>query len=65
VRLNQDSVLVAFTRLLPFFILNVLAVLWALYSPSDIFSTHPRMFLWMLGLLNSKLVVRSRFGMSS
>ncbi|KAE9109578.1 hypothetical protein PF010_g11483 [Phytophthora fragariae] len=57
VRLNQDSVLVAFTRLLPFVILNTLAGLWALYSPSDIFSTHPRMFLWMLGLLNSKLVL--------
>ncbi|CAH0488746.1 unnamed protein product [Peronospora farinosa] len=57
VRLNQDSVLVAFTRLLPFIFLNTLAGLWALYSPSDIFSTHPRMFLWMLGLLNSKLVL--------
>ncbi|TDH68473.1 hypothetical protein CCR75_001427 [Bremia lactucae] len=57
VRLNQDSVLVAFTRLLPFVVLNTLAGLWALYSPSDIFSTHPRMFLWMLGLLNSKLVL--------
>uniref|UniRef100_A0AAV1UPU4 CDP-alcohol phosphatidyltransferase n=1 Tax=Peronospora matthiolae TaxID=2874970 RepID=A0AAV1UPU4_9STRA len=57
VHLNQDSVLVAFTRLLPFIIINALAGLWALYSPSDIFLTHPRMFLWMLGLLNSKLVL--------
>ncbi|CEG39698.1 cdpalcohol phosphatidyltransferase [Plasmopara halstedii] len=57
VRLNQDSVLVAFTRLLPFVILNALAGFWALFSPSDIFSQHPRMFLWMLGLLNSKLVL--------
>lgn len=57
VRLNQDSVFVALTRLLPFVILNTLAGLWALYSPSDIFSQQPRMFLWMLGLLNSKLVL--------
>ncbi|RLN65069.1 hypothetical protein BBP00_00003079 [Phytophthora kernoviae] len=57
VRLNEDSVLVAFTRLLPFIILNSMAGLWALFSPSDIFSTHPRLFLWMLGLLNSKLVL--------
>ncbi|CAI5713617.1 unnamed protein product [Hyaloperonospora brassicae] len=57
VRLNEDSILVAFTRLLPFITLNALAGLWALFSPSDIFSTHPRTFLWMLGLLNSKLVL--------
>ncbi|KAI9911261.1 hypothetical protein PsorP6_009449 [Peronosclerospora sorghi] len=57
VRLNHDSILVALTRLLPFVILNALAGLWALYSPSDIFSTHPRLFLWMVGLLNSKLVL--------
>lgn len=58
VRLRKDSIPVAFTRLAPFVILNVMAGLWATFSPSDIFTTYPRMFLWMLGLLNSKLVVR-------
>ncbi|RLN97147.1 hypothetical protein BBJ28_00007853 [Nothophytophthora sp. Chile5] len=56
VRLRKDSVLVAFTRLVPFLSLNTLAGLWAIFSPADIFSTHPRLFLWMLGLLNSKLL---------
>jgi len=58
VRLRKDSIPVAFTRLAPFVILNVMAGLWATFSPTDIFTVYPRMFLWMLGLLNSKLVVR-------
>ncbi len=49
---------VAYTRLLPFAVLNGLAILWAIYSPSDIMKQHPRLFLWTIGLLNSKLVVR-------
>ncbi|TMW65115.1 hypothetical protein Poli38472_009282 [Pythium oligandrum] len=57
VRLRSDSLIVALTRLTPFFILNSMAAAWALLSPSDIFSTYPRLFLWMLGLLNSKLVL--------
>ncbi|KAF1328624.1 Cdp-alcohol phosphatidyltransferase, partial [Globisporangium splendens] len=57
VRLANDSILVALTRLTPFFILNSLAALWVMFSPSDIFSLYPRMFLWMIGLLNSKLVL--------
>uniref|UniRef100_K3WTS5 CDP-alcohol phosphatidyltransferase n=1 Tax=Globisporangium ultimum (strain ATCC 200006 / CBS 805.95 / DAOM BR144) TaxID=431595 RepID=K3WTS5_GLOUD len=57
VRLANDSILVALTRLTPFFILNSLAALWVVFSPSDIFSQYPRMFLWMIGLLNSKLVL--------
>lgn len=58
VRLRKDSILVALTRLAPFFILNSLAALWVVFSPSDIFAQYPRLFLWMIGLLNSKLVVR-------
>lgn len=58
VHVRKDSIIVAFTRLAPFIIVNVMALLWALYSPTDIFVTYPRLFLWMLGLLNSKLVVR-------
>lgn len=55
--MRKDSIIVAFTRLAPFIIVNVMALVWALYSPTDIFVTYPRLFLWMLGLLNSKLVV--------
>lgn len=61
VRLRKDSMVVALTRLAPFCIINVLGVLWAIFSPSDIFAQYPRTFLWMLGLLNSKLVVRTLF----
>lgn len=48
---------VAITRLFPFILLNGLAFGWALYSPLDIFQRHPRIFLWTLGMLNSKLVL--------
>lgn len=58
VRLRKDSMVVALTRLAPFWIINLLGVAWAIFSPSDILTQYPRMFLWMLGLLNSKLVVR-------
>lgn len=57
VRLRRDSILVAFTRLTPFYIVNIMAAAWAVLSPSDIFTAYPRLFLWMLGLLNSKLVL--------
>ena len=58
VRLRRDSIVVAFTRLLPFVLLNAIAAFWALTSPSDIFAAYPRLFFWTLGFLNSKLVVR-------
>ncbi|GAB9462761.1 hypothetical protein Gpo141_00000245 [Globisporangium polare] len=57
VRLRKDSMIVALTRLAPFCIINLLGVAWAIFSPSDIFAQYPRTFLWMLGLLNSKLVL--------
>jgi ethanolaminephosphotransferase len=57
VRLNTDSLMVALTRTSPFFALNTMAGIWGLYSPSGIFQVYPRTFLWMLGLLNSKLVL--------
>lgn len=58
VRVRKDSMFVAITRLAPFILVNVLLVLWATFSPTGIFVQYPRLFLWMLGLLNSKLVVR-------
>lgn len=58
VRVRHDSLIVAVTRLAPFVIVNALGVLWATFSPSNIFAQYPRMFLWMAGLINSKLVVR-------
>ncbi|GLD99572.1 hypothetical protein PINS_up008298 [Pythium insidiosum] len=57
VQARRDSLAVAMTRTTPFFILNGLAAAWGLLSPSNIFAAYPRMFLWMLGLLNSKLVL--------
>ncbi|RHY45391.1 hypothetical protein DYB34_012065 [Aphanomyces astaci] len=57
VRKQRISVAVAMTRLIPFALFNGLAIIWALYSPSDILSHHPRLFLWTAGLLNSKLLL--------
>jgi ethanolaminephosphotransferase len=51
------SILVAFTRLMPFLFLNCLALLWAQLSPTNILASHPRIYLWTIGLLNSKLVL--------
>ena len=58
VRAQKGSLAVAMTRLVPFILLNGLALFWALHSPSNILSHHPRLILWTTGLLNSKLLVR-------
>ncbi|CAK4675910.1 hypothetical protein LEN26_020434 [Aphanomyces euteiches] len=57
VRAQKGSLAVAATRLVPFILFNGLALFWALHSPSDILSHHPRLFLWTAGLLNSKLLL--------
>ncbi|KDO22507.1 hypothetical protein SPRG_11691 [Saprolegnia parasitica CBS 223.65] len=57
VHAQKGSFLIALTRLTPFAILNGLALLWAILSPANIKAIHPRMFLWTIGLLNSKLVL--------
>merc|ERR1711920_1121481 len=48
---------IAFTRLSPFVILNALALVWVVYSPTDILSRQPRALAWTLGFLNSKLLL--------
>ncbi|KAF0700023.1 Aste57867_9409 [Aphanomyces stellatus] len=54
---QKKSLAVAFTRLIPFALLNGLVIFWAVHSPSNILGVHPRMFLWTAGLLNSKLLL--------
>ncbi|ETW10434.1 hypothetical protein H310_00739 [Aphanomyces invadans] len=54
---QKSSLVVAMTRLIPFALFNGLAIFWALHSPSNVLSVHPRMFLWTTGLLNSKLLL--------
>ena len=57
VRQYDDRMTVAVTRLLPFLILDALALAWVYWSPTDILALHPRLFVWTLGLLHSKLVL--------
>jgi len=54
--LGEVTLWVAFTRLLPFVLLYSLATLWISFSPQDIMKTHPRIVLWTIGLLFTKLV---------
>jgi len=53
---SEITMWVAFTRLLPFVCLYSLASVWIIFSPQDIMKTHPRIVLWTIGLLFSKLV---------
>ena len=46
----------ALTRLLPLFVVTVMANLWVYTSPAEIFREHPRIVCWTFGLLYTKLV---------
>ena len=48
---------IAATRAIPFFVMVAAAWLWAVYSPSDVVSRNPRLFLWVLGLVLCKQVM--------
>lgn len=54
----------AILGLTPFAALIGLSALWVLWSPSDIFTDHPRLIMWTVGLLFAKVMssnVTSRF----
>ena len=42
----------------PFLLIIGMALAWVVYSPSDIMALHPRLVLWALALLFSKLVTQ-------
>ena len=48
---------VALSRIIPLLAMLSTAVVWAYFSPTDILSRHPRIFMWTLGLLLCKLVM--------
>lgn len=41
--------------LTPFAALIGLSALWVLWSPSDIFVDHPRLIMWIIGLVFAKV----------
>lgn len=45
----------AILGLTPFVALIGLSGLWVLWSPSDIFTDHPRLIMWTVGLLFAKV----------
>ncbi|KAF1330170.1 Cdp-alcohol phosphatidyltransferase, partial [Globisporangium splendens] len=47
----------AILGLTPFLALIGLSGLWVLWSPSDIFTDHPRLIMWTVGLLFAKMVM--------
>eukprot|EP01063_Lacrimia_lanifica_P013153 TRINITY_DN19789_c0_g1_i1.p2 TRINITY_DN19789_c0_g1~~TRINITY_DN19789_c0_g1_i1.p2 ORF type:complete len:434 (+),score=180.11 TRINITY_DN19789_c0_g1_i1:40-1341(+) len=56
-QLASGSNKIALSRGVPFSAMLIISGLWALLSPSDILSRHPRTFMWILGLLLCKLVM--------
>ncbi|TYZ62392.1 hypothetical protein PybrP1_010202 [[Pythium] brassicae (nom. inval.)] len=47
----------AILGLTPFAALIGLSALWVFWSPSDIFTDHPRLIMWTVGLLFAKMVM--------
>uniref|UniRef100_H3GFE6 CDP-alcohol phosphatidyltransferase n=1 Tax=Phytophthora ramorum TaxID=164328 RepID=H3GFE6_PHYRM len=41
----------------PFIALVILSALWVLWSPSDVFTDHPRLLIWTVGLVFAKMVM--------
>eukprot|EP01060_Flectonema_neradi_P030603 TRINITY_DN448_c0_g1_i2.p1 TRINITY_DN448_c0_g1~~TRINITY_DN448_c0_g1_i2.p1 ORF type:complete len:423 (+),score=64.07 TRINITY_DN448_c0_g1_i2:249-1517(+) len=48
---------VALSRVVPMIAMLGTAGVWAYFSPTDILSRHPRIYMWTLGLLLCKLVM--------
>lgn len=55
--INRFPFIHAFNRLVPMAAFLVLAIWWFVASPSDIFTRHPRLFLWTIGFLITKLTL--------
>lgn len=47
----------ALTRLLPLAVVSVLANTWFFNSPTKVYTHHPRLFCWTVGLLYTKLAI--------
>lgn len=47
----------ALTRLLPLLVLTLCANVWYFISPTQIFTAHPRLFCWTVGLLYTKMCI--------
>lgn len=43
--------------IIPFVALIFLSALWVLWSPSDVFTDHPRLLIWTVGLVFAKMVM--------
>ena len=52
------SLPVALTRMFPLLLIIAMSTLWVYFSPSNIMQNHPRLVLWALALLFSKLVTQ-------
>ncbi|KAI9923200.1 hypothetical protein PsorP6_002277 [Peronosclerospora sorghi] len=47
----------AMIGIMPFIALILLSALWVFWSPSDVFTDHPRLLIWTVGLLFAKMVM--------
>ncbi|ETK89851.1 hypothetical protein F441_06379 [Phytophthora nicotianae CJ01A1] len=47
----------ALVGITPFIALILLSALWVLWSPSDVFTDHPRLLIWTVGLVFAKMVM--------
>ncbi|TDH65385.1 hypothetical protein CCR75_002030 [Bremia lactucae] len=47
----------ALLSMMPFVVLFFLSALWVFWSPSDVFTDHPRLLIWTVGLVFAKMVM--------
>ncbi|KUF96938.1 Chloroperoxidase [Phytophthora nicotianae] len=47
----------ALVGITPFIALILLSALWVFWSPSDVFTDHPRLLIWTVGLVFAKMVM--------
>jgi hypothetical protein len=45
----------ALVGITPFIALVILSALWVFWSPSDVFTDHPRLLIWTVGLVFAKV----------
>ena len=45
----------ALIGIMPFVALVLMSALWVLWSPSDVFTDHPRLLIWTVGLVFAKV----------
>ncbi len=52
---QKKHIVEAFTSLFPCFMLLCIIMAWMVFSPTEIVKTHPRMLIWVSGLLFCKV----------